>query len=400
MEALNVDKLLTKSVELEKSISLLHQKLKLAYSPYFAELESVSLSPIQYAKIILLLINGNPQVSFKEIVSPSTELVLSLLLSTNNTSRTTNSTDLLNSLCKELIHLSEEKIQLMQLISQEMERIAPNVTALVGSTIASLLLVSTGSLESLSKVPSCNLQLIGKETGSKSVESDYSTEKNLIYNSESEQMRKETTVSNSLLNSQSSNKHSAFLVKPKRLSHSGYLGESCLVVDQPVEYQRRALRLLASKCSLCARLDLFKQYPTGSQGLSFREEIEGKLEKMQEPAPYKQTKPLAAPKDIAGKRRGGRRARKQKQLLATTEVRRLQNKVAFGKPELEVVVGDEIEGLGMLTEESKLQHTADHQLRDSIKKLANKNKIFSSFNSTVNVAPKVMENKEKKFKWF
>ncbi len=67
----------------------------------------------------------------------------------------------------------------MQLISQEMERIAPNVTALVGSTIASLLLVSTGSLESLSKVPSCNLQVIGKETESKSIESDYSTEKKI-----------------------------------------------------------------------------------------------------------------------------------------------------------------------------------------------------------------------------
>ncbi len=47
---------------------------------------------------------------------------------------------------------------------------------------------------------------------------------------------------------------------------------------------------------------------------------------MQEPAPYKQIKPLAAPKDIAGKRRGGRRARKQKQLLATTEVRDCKTK--------------------------------------------------------------------------
>jgi len=72
--------------------------------------------------------------------------------------------------------------------------------------------------------------------------------------------------------------------------------------------RRKAARLVAAKCSLAARVDHFHESPDGAVGDSMRAEIEQKLDKLQEPAPVKQIKPLAAPIDPARKKRGGRRS--------------------------------------------------------------------------------------------
>ena len=384
MEVEQINELVRQSADLQERILSLHQIIKSAYSKYLAELESVNLPPIQYAQVVHQLINDKTsKPSFGQFVSPATEMVISLLLSNASYSVESTDFDVLNTTCLELIKLHEHRVCLMQTIAAEMMRIVPNVAALVGTTIASLLLVSAGSLENLSKIPSCNLQLIGKS--SSTVEGNSYLAQNVV-------ARISTTAESK-----------AFTIKTNQLSHSGYLGDSQFVKEQPTDFQRKALRLLAAKCAICARLDLFKEFPDGSKGVELRNEIEEKIAKAQEPPPYKQQKPLPAPIDVAKKRRGGRRARKQKQLLAQTEVRRLQNKVAFGQPEKEIIVGDDIEGLGMLKEATKLIHIPNGQLRDSIKKAASKNKIFSSFASetqSVNVAVEPQVKSDKKYKWF
>jgi len=54
-------------------------------------------------------------------------------------------------------------------------------------------------------------------------------------------------------------------------------------------------------------VDNFHESSDGAVGDSMRAEIEQKLDKLQEPPPVKQIKPLAAPIDPARKKRGGRR---------------------------------------------------------------------------------------------
>jgi len=73
------------------------------------------------------------------------------------------------------------------------------------------------------------------------------------------------------------------------------------------DLRRKAARLVAAKCSLAARVDNFHESPSGAVGDGMRAEIEQKLDKLQEPPPVKQIKPLAAPIDPARKKRGGRR---------------------------------------------------------------------------------------------
>ena len=65
--------------------------------------------------------------------------------------------------------------------------------------------------------------------------------------------------------------------------------------------------MVSAKCSLAARVDSFHESQDGTVGDALRLEIEQKLDKLQEPPPVKQVKPLPAPIDVARKKRGGRR---------------------------------------------------------------------------------------------
>lgn len=99
----------------------------------------------------------------------------------------------------------------------------------------------------------------------------------------------------------------------------------------PPDLRKKAARLVASKCTLAARVDSFHESAEGNVGQQLREEIERKLEKMQEPAPSKEAKPLPRPDDAPRKKRGGRRVRKMKEKFAVTEMRRQANRLEFGK---------------------------------------------------------------------
>lgn len=93
-----------------------------------------------------------------------------------------------------------------------------------------------------------------------------------------------------------------------------------------------------------------KQHPDGSQGRAYRLEIVRKLETLGgEAAPGRLEKPIPPPPMEARKRRGGKRARRQKELVAMTQTRKLQNRLAFGQAETEVLVGSSVVGMGMLS---------------------------------------------------
>lgn len=60
-----------------------------------------------------------------------------------------------------------------------------------------------------------------------------------------------------------------------------------------------------------------------------REEIEKKLDKLQEPPPVKFVKPLPKPIETSKKKRGGKRVRKMKERYAMTEFRKHANRMNF-----------------------------------------------------------------------
>ena len=75
-----------------------------------------------------------------------------------------------------------------------------------------------------------------------------------------------------------------------------------------------------------------------------------RLDKLQEPPPNKGQRALPIPDDKPARKRGGRRARKAKEALAMTDLRKAQNRMAFGQEEKEVGygTGDNTVGMGMI----------------------------------------------------
>ncbi len=71
----------------------------------------------------------------------------------------------------------------------------------------------------------------------------------------------------------------------------------------------------------------------GSTGNDLRAEVNMRIEKLQEPPPVKLVKPLVPPLEVARKKRGGRRARKMKERMGITELRKQANRMTFGEIE-------------------------------------------------------------------
>jgi len=187
-----------------------------------------------------------------------------------------------------------------------MQVFAPNLTAIVGSEIATKLIGAAGGLNKLANMPACNLFVLGK---------------------------KRATLEGF---------SSATIVK-----HHGYVAGCDIIRNTPNALEIKACRLVANKCSLAARLDLAREnHIQGEMGHKLREDILKRIEKWQEPPPKKKEKVLPAPDDLPRKRRGGARMRKYKQRYAMTEMRKRAMRLPFGKITDEH--GNSMVSLGML----------------------------------------------------
>jgi U4/U6 small nuclear ribonucleoprotein PRP31 len=117
------------------------------------------------------------------------------------------------------------------------------------------------------------------------------------------------------------------------LPHTGFVYYSELVQDSVPDLRRKAARLVANKAALAARVDASHEAVNGEIGTAFREDIEKKLDKLQEPPPVKFIKPLPKPLEGGKKKRGGKRVRKLKERYAITEYRKQQNRLNFAEIE-------------------------------------------------------------------
>lgn len=122
---------------------------------------------------------------------------------------------------------------------------------------------------------------------------------------------------------------------------------------------------------MASRVDASGDFKDGNFGRRLYNEILSKLEKLSEPPPLKTVKPLPIPDSDRKKRRGGKRARKLKELYAQSETRKQKNRLAFGEvAEKEIFVGDRMEGMGMLGSGNlrTVSGDSDRKLRDHLMK--------------------------------
>ncbi|CAA0814146.1 pre-mRNA processing ribonucleoprotein binding region-containing protein [Striga hermonthica] len=297
-------------VDIDNEIAVVHNFIRDKYRLKFPELESLVPHPIDYARLVKKI--GNEMdltlVDLEGLLPSATIMVVSVTAST--TSGKPLPDDVLRKTtdaCDRALSLDAAKMKLLDFVESRIGYIAPNLSAVVGGTVAAKLMGTAGGLTALAKMPACNVQLLGAKR------------KNLAgFSTATSQFR------------------------------VGYLDQTEIFNATPEALKMRVCRLLAAKSTLAARVDSTKGDLTGGTGRAFRAEIHKKIEKWQEPPPAKQPKPLPVPDSEPKKKRGGRRLRKMKERYAITDMRKLANRMQFGVPE-ESSLGDGLgEGYGML----------------------------------------------------
>ncbi|PWN18456.1 Nop domain-containing protein [Microstroma glucosiphilum] len=313
------------AVEVENEITLVHKFIRDHYNARFPELDTVIPRAWEHVRAVEAL--GNPddlsapkEGSSLESLLPR-ELVVPISIAASTTSGKKLSQqewDKVQEGCKTVHELARVTRLILEYVESRMSFIAPNLSALVGSNVATKLLGVAGGLTALSKIPACNIQVLGAAAKKASLGA-LGLSSNLGGNLSGESR------------------------------HVGFIDQAPLMSEVPPEYHRQAVRLISAKVALVSRMDVNHSEPLGTYGSKLRAELSQKIEKLLEAAPAKMVKALPVPVEGNGhkKRRGGRRARKMKELYGASELRKLQNRVEFGKAEEEMGAFDETVGLGM-----------------------------------------------------
>merc|ERR1712130_884243 len=278
--------------KIDNEISIVHKFVQDMYAERFPELNGMIPEPSVYLKTVNIL--GNDiEVGMKkldEVLTAQTILIVSVTASTTS-GKKMNEERLapLRRGCEIGSQLCEARDLILQFVESRMEFIAPNICRIVGPGIAAKVTAQAGGITALTKMPSCNIMLLGAQ--------------------------KKTLQGFSKL---------------QMLPHTGFIFYAKIVQDLPPEFRRKAAKLVAAKLTLAARVDCFHESDDGTVGKDLLEKIYEKYDKWQEPPPSKATKALPVPLEAPRKKRGGRRARKMKERMGMTEMRRLKNRMSFG----------------------------------------------------------------------
>ncbi|KAI9738541.1 MAG: U4/U6-U5 snRNP complex subunit prp31 [Claussenomyces sp. TS43310] len=314
------------STSIDNEIMLVHKFIRDHYSIRFPELETLVSNPLDYAKVVMIIGNGPMDgesikalqnskdnalgVTIRSVLDgPSVMIVTVEATTTKGREMTAAELERVLSACDMTIRLDKAKKTLTDYVQSRMNFFAPNLTALIGSLTAAQMLNFSGGLTGLAKTPSCNLAALGSK---KQAGTGFATNVGV--------------------------------------RQQGFLYQSPIIKGIPNDLKRQAMRVVAAKVVLAARVDRVHSSPDGSMGEELKASCLVRLEKLTEPPPNKGQRALPAPDDKLSRKRGGRRARKAKEATAMTELRKAQNRMAFGKEEKEVGygTGEGTKGLGMI----------------------------------------------------
>ncbi|KAI1075053.1 pre-mRNA splicing factor [Whalleya microplaca] len=316
----------TLSTQIDAEMMKCHKFIRDHYSAKFPELETLIQQPIEYAKVVIILGNrpmssdtvkalqgstDNPLgESLKSVLDgPSLMIVTVEATTTKGHEISQEEYERIVRACHMMITMDKAKKTLTEYVQSRMNIFAPNLTAIVGSLTAAQMINSAGGMTTLSRTPACNLAAWGSKRSG----------------------------------------NTAFATNVG-IRQQGYLFHSPIIRGIPNDLKKKAMKVVAAKLVLAARADTGHMSPDGSYGEELRSQCLERLDKMTEPPPNKGQRALPAPDDKPSRKRGGRRARKAKEATAMTELRKAQNRMAFGKEEKEAGygTGDSTAGMGMI----------------------------------------------------
>lgn len=301
------------STSIDAEVDAVHKSIVDSYTQRFPYLSDLVKNKVAYAKTVAALGN-HPLKDIKAIPEMKTILSQAQLMVVTVEATRAQGRDLeekeleaVSDACKLLLHLDQAKDVLLDFVTSRMSVFAPNLTELIGAKAAAQFISATGGLASLAKTPACNLTPLG-----------------------------------------SNRADGLGLATNTGVRHQGFLYHSPILQTIRPDLKKQGMRIVSAKLVLAARVDASRSAPDGSTGVQLKEECEKRLDKLTEVNKNMGTRALPAPDDKPARKRGGRRARAQKASVASTELAKAQNRMAFGKEEKEIGYGDAVKGMGMI----------------------------------------------------
>uniref|UniRef100_A0A4W4HP67 U4/U6 small nuclear ribonucleoprotein Prp31 n=1 Tax=Electrophorus electricus TaxID=8005 RepID=A0A4W4HP67_ELEEL len=250
------------TVEIDNELNIIHKFVRDKYSKRFPELESLVPNALDYIRTVKELGNNLDKCknneTLQQILTNATIMVVSVTASTTQgTLLDEEELQRLEEACDMALELNQSKHTIYEYVESRMSFIAPNLSIIVGASTAAKIMGVAGGLTNLSKMPACNLMLLGA------------------------QRRTLSGFSSTSL-----------------LPHTGYIYHCDVVQSLPPDLRRKAARLVSAKCTLAARVDSFHESADGKVGYDLKEEIERKFDKWQEPPPIKQIEDDAYQEDL------------------------------------------------------------------------------------------------------
>ncbi len=293
--------------KIDEETRSLQKRVSDIYTSRFPKLEEFVASPLEYAKCILAVgdcvDSATIEARLKPILPASTVFTITVTaVATAGKPLEPHVQQVVEEGCREILQLAESRSALTDFIEGRLAVIAPNLSNLLGTSIAAQLLGATNGLEKLVTIAACNLQVIGAER------------------------RHHTGMSRSQLN-----------------LNSGLLKNAEPVQSAPLHLRMKALSFLANKVALAARFDYDERNQSGDYGRKLLADVQAKIRKWSEPPPMKLVRALPKPMEQKRIRRGGRKARKIKEMYKQTELQKQQNRMLFGEAE----ITDDYTGEGM-----------------------------------------------------
>ena len=150
----------------DKIINGISSRLREWYGLHFPELDNIIDSINGYAQIVLAgKRNDMPDSVFVDAGFPDSKVQMLSLV--KEKSRGGDITDenlqIVQALAKNILELFDMRNSLESQIDEQMEKNAPNITAVLGTTVGARILAKAGSLNKLAKMPASTIQVLGAE---------------------------------------------------------------------------------------------------------------------------------------------------------------------------------------------------------------------------------------------
>lgn len=150
------------TVEIDNEIMLIHKFIRDLFAKKFPELESLVLNPLEYVKTVQIIGNktefSDLDAELRALLPPATIMVLTISwANTSGQALTAQESDLVQKSCDIALDLENKRAEIVDYVQSRMDIIAPNTSAIVGSTCAAQLMGAAGGLAALSRIPACNI---------------------------------------------------------------------------------------------------------------------------------------------------------------------------------------------------------------------------------------------------